>query len=89
VNADLDDLRSSGEAYAAALAAAGVDVTVVREVGVRHGHLNDVDDPGARRTVDRIIAWLRHDALLGEAHEPAPDHATASGVLTAAGSERA
>lgn len=80
INADLDDLRASGEAYAAALAAAGVDVTVVREVGVRHGHLNEVDDPGARRTVDRIIAWLRHDALLGEAHEP---------VLAAAGSDRA
>lgn len=70
INSDLDDLRSSGEAYGAALAAAGVDVTVVREVGVRHGHLNAVDDPGALRTIRRMIAWLRLGDVLGEAHEP-------------------
>nr|WP_277355736.1 alpha/beta hydrolase [Cellulomonas hominis] len=89
VNADLDDLRASGEAYAAALAAAGVDVTVVREVGVRHGHLNEPELPGARRTVARIVAWLRQEDLLGEPHEPAPDHAAAPAVPTLAGSTRA
>jgi len=90
INSDLDDLRSSGEAFGAALAASGVDVTVVREVGVRHGHLNEITEPGARRTIDRMIAWLRHDDLLGEAHETAPGTtSTPSGVLTAAGSTRA
>jgi acetyl esterase/lipase len=70
VNADMDTLRPSGEAYAAALALAGVDVTVVREVGVGHGHLNDVTSPGARRTVERIVAWLTRPDVIGEAHEP-------------------
>jgi acetyl esterase/lipase len=65
VNADLDDLRPSGEAYAAALALAGVDVTVVHEPGVTHGHLNEPGSAGARRTVQRIRDWLldpTHDA---------------------------
>lgn len=70
VNSDLDGLRASGEAYAAALAEAGVDVTVVREVGVGHGHLNQIGSPGAQRTMHRIVAWLTHSDLIGEAHEP-------------------
>jgi acetyl esterase len=69
INCDLDDLRASGEAYAAALALAGVDVAVVREVGVRHGHLNDPTLAGSIRTVERIAAWLAHGHLTGEAHE--------------------
>ncbi len=72
VNADHDGLRSSGEAYAAALARAGVDVAVVREVDVRHGHLNDAASPGARRTVERMIGWLTQAGLAGEVHEPQP-----------------
>ena len=70
VTSELDELRMSGEAYAAALAAAGVDVTLVREPGTWHGHLNEVDTPPALRTVDRMIAWLTHTALLGAAHVP-------------------
>jgi acetyl esterase len=69
INCDLDDLRASGEAYGAALALAGVDVAVVREVGVRHGHLNEPTLPGAIRTVARIAAWLTHEQLTGEPHE--------------------
>jgi acetyl esterase/lipase len=70
VNSDHDGLRASGQAYAAALALAGVDVTVVREVGVGHGHLNQATSPGAQRTVNRIISWLTHPDLIGEPHEP-------------------
>ena len=40
VNAEYDDLRPSGEAFAAALAAAGVDVRQVLARGMLHGFLN-------------------------------------------------
>ncbi|MBL0887138.1 alpha/beta hydrolase [Myceligenerans indicum] len=82
VNSDHDGLRASGEAYAAALALAGVDVTVVREVGVGHGHLNETSAPGARRTVRRISAWLTRPDLIGEAHEPPVDGAPTSAGVT-------
>lgn len=69
VNSDQDGLRASGQAFAAALASAGVDVAMVREVGVRHGHLNDKGSPGARRTIARMATWLHNPELTGEAHE--------------------
>lgn len=75
VTSDLDELRTSGEAYAAALAVAGVDVTLVREVDTWHGHLNEFDTAAARRTVRRMIAWLSHSDLLGEPHVPATEGA--------------
>jgi acetyl esterase len=71
INSDVDDLRPSGEAYAAQLAGSGVDVTVVREPGALHGHLNETAAPAARRTVDRIHAWLTQDLLQGDVHERA------------------
>jgi hypothetical protein len=40
------------------LAAAGADIVVIREVGVRHGHLNEPGDPEAARSIDRIADWL-------------------------------
>jgi acetyl esterase len=58
VNSDVDPIRMSGQAFAADLAMAGVDVSVVRERGTRHGHLNDSGSPGALRSVTRIAAWL-------------------------------
>ncbi|MCK0118600.1 alpha/beta hydrolase [Isoptericola sp. S6320L] len=70
VNSDHDALRSSGEAYAAELAAAGTDVSLVREDGTFHGHLNQPDDPGCARSLARIAAWLTVDGLVGTAHEP-------------------
>lgn len=70
VNSDHDALRAGGEAYAAELAAAGVDVAVVREDGTTHGHLNRPDEPGFARSLGRIAAWLTTDALVGTAHEP-------------------
>jgi acetyl esterase/lipase len=69
INSDHDDLRASGEAYAAQLASAGVDVAVVREVGVYHGHLNHPETSGARTTVRRMVDWLTRSELVGEPHE--------------------
>ncbi|GAB6902311.1 alpha/beta hydrolase [Kineosporia succinea] len=58
LTSDLDLLRASGQAFGAELAAAGVDVLVVRENGARHGHLNVPDDPAAARSIERIANWL-------------------------------
>ncbi|MGN6445214.1 alpha/beta hydrolase [Amnibacterium sp.] len=58
VNAGPDRLRASGEAFGAELAIAGVDVAVSQERGSAHGYLNHVDDPAARRTVDRFARAL-------------------------------
>ena len=44
VNAEYDDLRSSGEAFVAQLALAGVDVRQVTAVGMLHGFLNTRPD---------------------------------------------
>lgn len=58
VNSDRDSLRASGERFAAELALAGVDVTVVREPGTWHGHLNEPETDGAHRSIDRVRRWL-------------------------------
>ncbi len=68
LTSDHDALRSSGEAYAAELAAAGVDVLLVREQGTWHGHLNQPEHPDAARSVARITTWLTADALVGTPH---------------------
>jgi acetyl esterase len=58
LNGDADSLRASGQQFGAELAVAGVDVTVLREPGTRHGHLNDPKDPAASRSITRIADWL-------------------------------
>ncbi|GAA2642135.1 alpha/beta hydrolase fold domain-containing protein [Paractinoplanes durhamensis] len=58
INAEADRLRKSGEGFAAELALAGVDVTVVRERGTAHGYLNEPGGAAAIRTVERFTAWL-------------------------------
>jgi acetyl esterase len=74
VTSDHDALRSSGEAYSAELAAAGVDVLLVREDSTYHGHLNEPDTAGAARSIARIAAWLTVDGLVGTPHEPPHHH---------------
>lgn len=59
LNSEFDTLRSSGEAFAAGLAIAGVDVLHVSEPGTRHGHLSRDQPEAARRSVDRILRWIR------------------------------
>lgn len=58
LNSEFDTLRPSGQAFAAELAMAGVDVYQICEPGTRHGHLSR-DQPGAaRRSIDRILEWM-------------------------------
>lgn len=60
VNGEADELRVSGEAFAASLRAAGRDVEVVTEPGTDHGHLNRPTEPAASVTIARIAARLAH-----------------------------
>ncbi|GAA3349334.1 hypothetical protein GCM10020358_71070 [Amorphoplanes nipponensis] len=55
---DADSLRASGQHFGAELATAGVDVAVIREVGTTHGHLNEPENPAARRSIVRVADWL-------------------------------
>ena len=58
LNAEADDLRASGEAFAHELTAAGVPVELGYEPGTRHGYLDQPGSPEAIRTIDRIAQWL-------------------------------
>jgi acetyl esterase len=58
VNGEADELRVSGEAFAATLAAAAVLVEVVTEPGTEHGHLNRPEEPAASVTIERVVDWL-------------------------------
>ncbi|WP_084077076.1 alpha/beta hydrolase [Demequina sp. NBRC 110057] len=58
VDGDADDLRAMGEAFAAELDAAGVDVTYAVEPGTTHGHLNKPELPHAERTLTTVLTWL-------------------------------
>jgi acetyl esterase len=58
LNVENDVLRASGEKFAAQLVSSGVHVKSEFEPGARHGHLNEPGDVGARRSLDRIVAWL-------------------------------
>lgn len=69
LNSDHDTLRSSGEKFASELAAAGVDLLVIREEGTRHGHLNASDGPAALTSIERMCAWLHPTPLVGRPHD--------------------
>lgn len=60
VTAELDPLRDEGEAYAAALAAAGVSVDAVRYDSLVHGFIDmGVVSPAATVAVDDVVARTR------------------------------
>lgn len=59
LNAEIDSLRASGEAYAAGLAVAGVESRVEYEPDARHGHMNDPTNVQARESLSRITNWLQ------------------------------
>jgi acetyl esterase len=56
VTAGFDPLRDEGEAYAEALRAAGVPMTVRREPGMIHGFLNMTGVSGSARAASIRIA---------------------------------
>jgi len=58
INAEADDLRPSGEAFAAQLRDAGVDVSLSYEPGTAHGYLNEPGHPGAMATWSAVHEWL-------------------------------
>ena len=58
INCEVDELRVSGEVFAATLAAAGREIDAVIEPGTDHGHLNRPDEPAASVSLDRIAARL-------------------------------
>lgn len=55
---EYDDLRPSGETFAESLAAAGVDVQLVVEPGVPHGHLDWPGLEGTTRSLERLAAQV-------------------------------
>lgn len=59
LNAEYDDLRASGEAFARELADAHIRVAASIEPGTTHGYLNIDGDPAAMRSINTIACWLR------------------------------
>lgn len=57
-NSEFDDLRASGERFAAQLSDAGVDVTLVTAAGVPHGHLNAIGSALTHASLDRFAEQL-------------------------------
>ena len=55
---EFDGLRPSGEAFAALLADAGVDVSLHLEPGADHAHINEPSDPTALPTIEAIAEWI-------------------------------
>ena len=66
LNSDADTIRASGDAFAAELASAGVDILALREHGTKHGHLNEPTTIGAQRSIYRIIEWLTSPWAYGQ-----------------------
>jgi acetyl esterase len=58
INSEADELRISGEAFAATLAEAGVPLELVIEPGTEHGHLNRPGEPAASASIERVVRWI-------------------------------
>jgi acetyl esterase len=58
INSEVDELRVSGEAFAASLRDAGVEVDASTEAGTGHGHLNQPDAAEASASIDRFAARI-------------------------------
>ena len=58
INDEADELRVSGEVFAATLVDAGVPLELVVEPGTAHGHLNRPDEPAASDSIERVVRWI-------------------------------
>ena len=63
INGEADELRVSGEAFALALAEAGVEIDVSTEPDTTHGHLNRPEEAAATASVERFAARIRREDL--------------------------
>jgi len=61
INSEADTLRASGEFFARQLEDAGVTVRMETEPGSTHGHLDHPHSAPARKSVERMVHWLRGD----------------------------
>ena len=68
---ELDGLRPSGEALAASLIGAGVDVHYVFERDTEHAHLNEPESGAAQHTLAAFAAWLLRDEQERQPRPPA------------------
>lgn len=58
INGEADELRVSGEVFAATLVDAGVPLELVVEPGTEHGHLNRPGTPAASDSIERVVRWI-------------------------------
>ena len=58
INDESDELRVSGEVFAATLQEAGVPLELATEPGTEHGHLNRPDEPAASDSIERVVRWI-------------------------------
>jgi len=58
INDESDELRISGEVFAATLKEAGVPLELATEPGTEHGHLNRPDEPAASASIERVVRWI-------------------------------
>ncbi|WP_082589671.1 alpha/beta hydrolase [Agromyces sp. Soil535] len=58
INGEADELRVSGELFAATLAEAGVALELHVEPGTEHGHLNRPGEPAASDSIERVVRWI-------------------------------
>ena len=58
INDETDELRVSGEVFAATLGEAGIPLELVVEPGTEHGHLNRPDEPAASASIERVARWI-------------------------------
>lgn len=59
INAEVDELRVSGELFARTLEAAGIPVEVTTEPGTTHGYLNRPEEAAATASIERYAARIR------------------------------
>lgn len=59
INAEVDELRVSGELFARTLEAAGIPVEVTTEPGTTHGYLNRPEEAAATASIERYASRIR------------------------------
>lgn len=58
INDEADELRVSGEVFAATLDEAGVPLELIVEPGTEHGHLNRPDEAATSDSIERVVRWI-------------------------------